>query len=44
MVNVSQAFTVDKALLSAYIGSLSPSRVREILEGIFLVLEPPEVG
>lgn len=44
VVNVSQVFTVDKAQLSEYIGSLSPGRVREILDGILLVLEPREVG
>jgi mRNA interferase MazF len=40
VVNVSQIFTVDKQQLGDKIGSLSPARVREILEGIRLVLEP----
>ena len=40
VVNVSQIFTVDKRQLEEKIGSLSTLRVREILEGIRLVLEP----
>lgn len=40
VVNVSQIFTVDKHQLEEKIGSLSTLRVREILEGIRLVLEP----
>ena len=40
VVNVSQIFTVDKRQLEDKIGSLSPARVGEILEGIRLVLEP----
>jgi len=42
VVNVSQVFTVDKSQLSNYIGTLSPKRVRQILEGIKLVIEPRE--
>ncbi|HET7089737.1 MAG TPA: type II toxin-antitoxin system PemK/MazF family toxin [Anaerolineae bacterium] len=42
VVNVSQIFTVDKAQLSDHIGSLSPKRVHQILDGIKLVLEPRE--
>jgi mRNA interferase MazF len=40
VVNVSQIFTVDKRQLEEKIGSLSTLRVREILDGIYLVLEP----
>ena len=40
VVNVSQIFTVDKRQLEEKIGSLSTLRVREILDGIRLVLEP----
>lgn len=40
LVNVSQLFTVDKTQLDEYVGSLGPERVREILAGIQLVLEP----
>ncbi len=43
VVNVSQIFTVDKGQLEERIGTLSGSRVREIMEGIKLVLEPREV-
>lgn len=43
VVNVSQIFTVDKSQLSAKIGALSPARVREVLEGIRLLLEPREL-
>ena len=40
VVNVSQIFTVDKRQLGEKIGSLSTLRVREILDGIRLVLDP----
>jgi mRNA interferase MazF len=43
VVLVSQIFTVDKSRLDEYIGSLSRRRVRKILEGIQLVLEPREL-
>ena len=43
VVNVSQIFTVDKTDLVEKIGTLSPQRVREILDGIHLVLEPREM-
>jgi mRNA interferase MazF len=42
VVNVSQIFTVDKMQLSEYVGTLSPQRVRQILNGIKLLLEPRE--
>jgi len=42
VANVSQIFTVDKMQLSEYVGTLSPQRVRQILNGIKLVLEPRE--
>jgi mRNA interferase MazF len=42
VVNVSQVFTVDKSQLDEYIGTLSPKRVREILNGVKLVIEPRE--
>jgi len=42
VVNVSQVFTVDKSQLTEYIGTLSPKRVREIINGMKLVLEPRE--
>jgi mRNA interferase MazF len=42
VVNVSQIFTVDKAQLDEYIGTLSAERIRQILRGIKLVIEPRE--
>lgn len=42
VVNVSQIFTVDKAQLEEYVGTLSLKRVREILAGVRLVLDPRE--
>jgi len=42
VVNVSQVFTVDKAQLYEYVGTLSSKRITEILNGIKLVLEPRE--
>jgi len=42
VVNVSQIFTVDKSQVGEYIGTLSPRRVRQILDGIKLVMEPRE--
>ena len=43
VVNVSQIFTVDKTQLGEYVGTISPQRVREIFDGIRLVLEPRDV-
>ncbi len=43
VVNVSQIFTVDKSQLDEYIGTLSSKRVREIVNGIKLVIEPREI-
>ncbi len=43
VVNVSQVFTVDKAQIGDHVGTLSPARVRAILDGIQLVLEPREL-
>ncbi len=40
VVNVSQIYTVDKSHLDDKIGALSARRVRQILNGIALVLEP----
>ena len=44
VVNVSQVFTVDKSALGEYIGTVSSRRLRGVLNGIALVLEPREVG
>jgi mRNA interferase MazF len=43
VVNVSQVFTVDKSRLRERIGVLSAQRVREIIAGIHLVLDPRDV-
>lgn len=43
VVNVSQVFTFDKEQLRDRIGTLSRERVREILRGMSLLLEPREV-
>ena len=42
VVNVSRIYTVDKSQLDEYIGMLSLARVREIINGIKLVIEPRE--
>jgi mRNA interferase MazF len=42
VVNVSQIFTVDKALLTDKIGTLSKERIRQILAGLAIVTEPEE--
>ena len=43
VMNVSQVFTVDKRDLGEKIGALSPGRVREVLDGIHLVIEPRDI-
>ncbi len=43
VVNVSQIFTVDKGDLVERIGTLSRKRVRQILDGVSLLLEPRDV-
>jgi len=43
VVNISQLFTVDKAFLVEYCGSLSAKRVAEIISGIQLLIQPAEV-
>ncbi|MBI2941715.1 MAG: type II toxin-antitoxin system PemK/MazF family toxin [Chloroflexi bacterium] len=42
IANVTQVFTVDRSALGDRIGALSRQRVREIVAGIRLVLEPRE--
>ena len=42
VVVVSQVFTVDKAQLQEYIGTLPAGRVRQILDGLRLIIEPKE--
>ncbi|MBI2332487.1 MAG: type II toxin-antitoxin system PemK/MazF family toxin [Chloroflexi bacterium] len=43
VVNVSQIFTIDKSQLGEYIGTLTPKRVYQILDGIQLFLEPRDL-
>lgn len=43
VVNVSQIFTVDRDALAEKIGTLNFGRVRQIIEGVKLVLEPRDV-
>lgn len=43
VVNVSQIFTVDKSDLVEKIGTLSSKRVREILDGIHLLIAPRDI-
>ena len=43
VVNISQVITVDRSDLTKKIGSLSPSRTREVIDGFRLLLEPKEV-
>ena len=44
VINVSQIFTVDKEDLIEKTGTLSPDRVRQILDGVKLVIEPRDIG
>jgi mRNA interferase MazF len=43
VVNITQLVTVDKADLAERIGTLSPARVREIVGGIRLLIEPRDL-
>ena len=43
VVNITQLETVDKAFLTEKIGTLPPSRIKEILDGIKLLTEPREI-
>jgi len=43
VVNISQIITVDKTDLIERIGSLSLSRMQQVIEGFKLLLEPREV-
>lgn len=44
VVNVSQLFTIDKDALVEEIGRLSSERLREVLDGIELLLEPRDTA
>jgi mRNA interferase MazF len=43
VVLVTQIFTVDKSQLGEHIGSISSKRIRQILDGIRLIVEPRDV-
>lgn len=43
VVVVSQLFAVDKTELGEYIGALSGARVRQILQGVDLLLQPRNI-
>ena len=43
VVNITQMITVNKSDLIEKIGSLSPTRISEIIEGITLLIEPREI-
>ncbi len=43
VVVVSQLFTVDKSQLDEYIGTLSRKRLGQILDGVYLLLEPRDI-
>ena len=43
VANISQVLTVNKSDLIEKIGSLSLSRIKQILEGVKLLLEPREI-
>lgn len=43
VVNISQLYTLDKDELTERIGTLSDERLREVLTGVYRLLEPYEV-
>jgi mRNA interferase MazF len=43
VINISQIITVDKADLVEKIGRLSPARIKQIIDGIKLLVEPREL-
>lgn len=43
VVNVSQVVTVDRADCSEKIGTLSATRIRQIVDGLRLLIEPRDV-
>ena len=44
VVNISQIITVNKLQLDEYIGSISKKRIKEVLKGIELLMEPREIA
>ncbi len=43
VVNISQVITLDKRVLAEKIGTLSKSRIDEIIDGLKLLFEPREL-
>ena len=43
VVNISQIFTVDKVDLEEKVGTLSRKRMRQVLNGIYLLIEPRDI-
>jgi len=43
VINISQIITVDKADLVEKIGRLSPARIKQMIDGIKLLVEPREL-
>ncbi len=43
VANISQIITVNKSDLLKKIGSLSPSKIKQIIEGFKLLIEPREI-
>jgi mRNA interferase MazF len=43
VINVSQVYTVDKEDLVERIGTLSAERVQQVLDGVYLLLEPRDL-
>jgi mRNA interferase MazF len=43
VVNISQIETIDKSFLIEKIGTLPPSRIKQVIEGVKLLLESREV-
>ena len=44
VVNISQIYTVDKKDLMEKIGALSPERVSQIMQGLYLILKPRDIA
>ncbi|HBO83789.1 MAG TPA: type II toxin-antitoxin system PemK/MazF family toxin [Deltaproteobacteria bacterium] len=43
VVNISQVITVNKSDLTEKIGSLPPAKLKEVIEGVKLLIEPREL-
>jgi len=43
VVNISQIVTINKSDLVEKLGSLSPTRIRQLIEGVTLLIEPREI-